>query len=166
MSTPKSTVVYSSPFNEYVKQDSGALISEAWFDRLTLDQRLLSRLDTIQLKTISRDSCQNKLATSLFSWFELSIYRPWEHSKPRTNFMTGGQLSWRSHSNRSKSGNEENLLEGRIFTREDELLKELQVGDIIAGHWHTQPPVNNNYGVKCELLVTVFDESSLSHLCS
>ncbi|KAF8595461.1 FabD/lysophospholipase-like protein [Ceratobasidium sp. AG-I] len=159
MTTSDPPTIFQTSFDVPLTQDSGSTISLAQFDTSSLDQSRLSRLNSIQLKTTSRDQWQKNQGPQVFSWFELSIYRAWELSKPRANLATGGELIWRSHSNRSKNNEEGETLEGRIFTQDDDLLKELQAGDIIKARWCTQPPVDSNHGVKGELIMTFLDES-------
>ncbi|KAG9119619.1 hypothetical protein FRC07_005285 [Ceratobasidium sp. 392] len=141
-------------------EDSEDVSSKIWFNTPPITQDLLDRLDTIRLKTLSHNEDPYASDESLEdSWFELVLYRSWDRSRPRYNLATNKELSWRSHSNTAYQSEDGTEVEGPVFQRGHELLKEIEAGDVIAVRVCAQGGLVN-YAIKGEIDVRFQDETA------
>ncbi|KAF8699525.1 Patatin-like phospholipase, partial [Rhizoctonia solani] len=121
------------------------VLLEARFDTTkSLERDLLPRIETIQLKTTTTGEYRGNDETEIFTCFDLSLHRSWGDKAVRP-----GPRSW-------DSGNK---FDGRIFSQTDELIKQLEFGDIIvASLWARSAPANHSYTVTGELVITFLDK--------
>ncbi|CAE6420111.1 unnamed protein product [Rhizoctonia solani] len=111
----------------WVRARSPAAVKQAWFYTPPLTQEFLHSLHCMRLRTLAKQQGPpGATATTLTgAYFEVSIIG--NNGDPK---MSGGQpIAYRSHSAPAKSANE--LTDGKLFTKDDELLSKLQAGDCL-----------------------------------
>ncbi|KAH7334125.1 acyl transferase/acyl hydrolase/lysophospholipase [Rhizoctonia solani] len=132
----------------------------------------------------------------LFTWFDISLHRPWESvgsypavkpswwrsekiptTGPRANFTDGGSLRWRSHTNHPKAwhagsefGGQEFSKDlefgGRIFTQRDELVKQLEFGDVVVVTLYARFEPGTIHHITGELVISLLNEEINRDLAS
>ncbi|KAG8792629.1 hypothetical protein FRC12_005408 [Ceratobasidium sp. 428] len=154
-STSDAPPSFKSPFECRVRATSDGMSSKIWYTTPPITQELLDRLETIQLNTVS---VQESFDEDGENWFEFVIYRSWNPSEPRINLATKQDLVWPCHQTPTSytDGVRE---EGYIFRRGDEMLKEIEAGDVLTVRVCAKGSGCVNYAKEGEIAVTFKDES-------
>ncbi|KAJ3544386.1 hypothetical protein NM208_g273 [Fusarium decemcellulare] len=132
----------TGPGRYSVKSEHGRAVSQesdleadrepvTWIETHALTSENIKRITSLQLFTYSHDGSHDtgKLSAGFWTWFEIRV-REDGNETPR-KLPNGQSLIWQSHYNRFFS-REYEWRRGRLFTKDDEILKHLKKGDVIS----------------------------------
>ncbi|KAG8700205.1 hypothetical protein FRC09_006109 [Ceratobasidium sp. 395] len=122
---------FKSPFECRVRATSDGVSFKIWYTTPPITQELLDRLETVQLNTVSLEgSFDEDEKDSPRTWFELVICRTWNPFEPRINLATKRKFAWYCRQSGMSTGGRK--AQGPIFRRGDDMLKEIEAGDVLA----------------------------------
>ncbi|KAJ7668205.1 acyl transferase/acyl hydrolase/lysophospholipase [Mycena rosella] len=107
-----------------IVSEANELSSRIWFSTPALDELVVSKIEEVQLFTESHHQGYVEFREAgSWSWFNIVILESSDATTPKV--MDGRSLVWASHTN--KIGDEYSRHNGKIFTRDHELLEWLEL---------------------------------------